>query len=291
MTSTISVVVGGTETVLSSLGAIVSHTGWGMPENESFASRAPGQHGDTYEGFSLLPRIGGLIFRMTHTELDDMYVRRDQLLSLFSPLNSMILKFNTPVGVRQFDCHFYGDMKMDWAAADWGAQPFGIQLKANNPAAYDPVGEAYTFSLGGGGNSLVIPMTMPMFVGSSTIDSTQIITYLANWYAYPVIRITGPATDPIIRNTATNEVLDFTGYTVTAGHYYDIDCRFGLKTVTSDLGVYKNSELTDASNLATFHIAPPSKTAGGINPIRVTASAVTQSSKVEFSFFKQFLGV
>jgi len=227
---------------------------------------------------------------MRTVEQDAMYTLRQTIMNLLNPLNGeIILKFSTLEGVRHFACHYF-DSNLDWKVSDWWAQGYTVVLEASDPTCYDPAGVDYTFSLGGGSGG-TIPMAIPMLVGASTIDQIQNADTDGNWIAYPLIRITGPIDDCVIENTSTDEILDFTGDNLAAGSYYDIDLRYGLKTITDNTGANKISTITTASNLSTFHIGPDAEVgAGGINSIRVTGINVTEATKIELSFFDRYLG-
>ena len=132
-----------------------------------------------------------------------------------------------------------------------------------------------------------VPLEIPHPVGASTIDITQNVNYTGTWHSFPhKIRITGPITNPIVTNLTTDEVLDFTGITIAAGDYYDLDLRYGYKTVVDDDGVSVLDELTAASDLAAWHLK-----AETINSIQVEGTAVTVATKVEISYFTRYLGI
>lgn len=287
----ISIIVGGVETALPSLGALVGHTGWGMPDVNPYTTRAPGQHGDTWGGFALAPRFASLVFRLKQSELPAMYTLRSQLMSLFSPLYpKIIVKFVTLEGTRYFDCHYPGGMTMDWNVQDWAAQGIAAPLICDDAVCYDPTGLAWTFALGGGSDTFVVPYAVPYKMGASTINQSIALTYPGSWGSFPLIRVTGPITNAKIVNSGTSETLDFTGTTINAGDYYDIDCRFGLKSVTDSAGAYKNDKLVN-SQLSTFHLAAAPEVAGGINSINVSGSSVSAATKVEVSATVWYLGV
>jgi hypothetical protein len=163
-------------------------------------------------------------------------------------------------------------------------QKVGVILKANDPAFYEPEWGSLTVHLGGGGGLFTIPSGIPTGIGSSSGSQAVAIDYPGNWISYPLIRITGPITNPVITNAATGEKLDFTGVTIAAGRYYDIDTRYGHKTVLLDDGTNKIHELTDDSDLSTFHIAPDPETPGGINSIQVSGASVSTDTKIEMSW-------
>jgi hypothetical protein len=290
-TAALSVIVNGVETSLATIGALVGHSGWGMPKMDTYSLRSPGQHGDSWGGFALAPRVAALTFKMDQTNLDQMYTLRSQILSLFSPLAAQTLKFVTVEGTRCFDCRYYDGLDLNWEVRDWAAQGFGLLLKAGDPTCYDPVGAAWTFSLAGGADTFLVPYEVPYKLGASTINESKVITYPGTWLTYPIIRITGPIEDCTITNQATGEVLSFDTTTIAAGDYYEIDCRFGLKTVKDAAGVNQISKLTTASNLSTFHLAPSPEVAGGINSINVYGISISASSKIEISYFVRYLGI
>jgi hypothetical protein len=292
MTTTISVITGTVETQLASLGALVGHAGWGMPVMDTYSLRSPGQHGDTWGGFALAPRIGSLSFRMKQYGLDAMYTLRTALLELFSPLRpSIILRFVTPEGTRQFYCHYYGGLEMDWAVGDWAAQAFTVMLKCNAASCYDPVGASWTFWASGGPDKYEVPTVVPYQIGAGVIDRSKTIVYPGSWGSFPTIRITGPITDPTIANETTGETLDFTGTTIAPGDWFAINCGAGLKTVVDSSGVNQISKLTAASDLSTFHLAAAPEVVDGVNVIAVTGTGIGEPTKVDLSYFVRYLGV
>jgi hypothetical protein len=105
------------------------------------------------------------------------------------------------------------------------------------------------------------------------------------------IRITGPITSPVITNETTNEKLDFGVNSIGAGVSWDIDLRYGVKSIIQAAsGVNKIQFLTEDSDLATWHIAADPEVIGGANSIRVTGTAVTASTRVEISYLERYIG-
>ena len=62
-----------------------------------------------------------------------------------------------------------------------------------------------------------------------------VVSNAGNAAVYPVIRVHGAVTDPVITNTTLGRTVSFTGLTIGAGHYIDIDML--NETITDDLGV------------------------------------------------------
>ncbi len=192
---------------------------------------------------------------------------------------------------RQIDCHFYDKMPMGIPDRHGYYQMIDVILRAANPLFYDPTMQAATFGLGGGANTFVVPTPVPTDVGASTIDQTRSIVYPGSFQENPVVLITGPITDCVVHNSNTNEKLDFTGYTIAAGVTMTVDTRYGYKTVTDSNAVNQIANLTDDSNLATFHLAADPDVGGGANSIRVTGSAVTAATEIYLQYYNRYVGI
>jgi hypothetical protein len=289
----LSAIVDGIETSLDdgTLCLLVGHQGWGQASVERYSSRGPLQDGDTDIDFRLEPRIGTLILKLPATELDDMYARRKLLEELFSPLNDITLKFAMAYGDRYIECHYYDQMGMDWAPRAWAAQNVLVKLKCNDPTFYDLEAAAVTFGQSGGGGGTV-PTPVPTPVGSSTLNESAAVTYAGRYYAFPsLVRITGPITDAVIYNDTLGLKLDFTGNTISAGHYVDIDLRYAKKTVKLDGVTRWIDKLTTDSDLSRWRISPAPDASGGVNVLRVTGSSVNSSTRVDVNYRNQQLGI
>lgn len=270
--------------------------GWAMPAVIRPSQRGPQQHGDTDKGFKLQPRIGRLIFKLPGSSLTDLYDKRDRLIGIFAPADDPITLHWPYHGGRRIDCHYIADMQMPTSEREGWMQKVAITLKASDPTYYDPTARAETFNLGGGGGALVVPMTVPHTVGASSIDQTKGIAYPGTWHAYPsLIRITGPITNAVITNETTGEKLDFTGTTIADGDYYDLDLRYGYKTVVDSLGANKYADLTNDSDLSTWHLEkapePGTESDPRINSVRVQGTAITSTTKVEISYRARYVGI
>src|SRR3990167_10340530 len=126
-------------------------------------------------------------------------------------------------------------------------------------------------------------LPVPTEVGASTIDASTPVTYAGTWRSQPsLIRITGPITEFVLTNeTTSDDITAKAGVTIAAGDYYDIDCRYGVATVVDSLGANKVANLTDTSELTTFHLAPDPDAPGGINVLSLTGSGVTSVTLVQ----------
>jgi hypothetical protein len=121
------------------------------------------------------------------------------------------------------------------------------------------------------------------FIAGGALSGTATIS--GTWDEFPVISLVGPMSSPVITNYATGEQLSFTGATIAAGEAYQIDTRYGRKTVTNTAGSPVLDKLTDDSDLATFHLAP------GANYIQVSAAGTSAASTVSLSYYNRYLGL
>jgi len=288
----ITAIVGGISYPLETIAKLVAHDGWGDSPRHIISDRSSLQHGDTYIDYRLDPRKGQFVFRLPLTSLDAMYAARRTLLGIFAPQNRISILFVLPYGNRQIDCVAL-PTEMPWEANAWAAQRIGVTLYCPDPTFYDPDGRAVSFSLGGGGDAGVIPMLVPEKVGASVLNAIGTVSYTGGADVFPdLIRVTGPITDYVMTANITGDVLDFAGVAIAAGHYVDIDPRFGHATVKLD-GVTAHPEyLTATSDLATFRIVAATDGSGlRANSFTVTGSDVTESTAVTMSFFDRFTGI
>lgn len=257
------------------------------------AERGPQQHGQSDLGYRLQPRKIVLALLARGGDEAAWFARRNTLQQIFRSTDEPVkLRITNGAMVRQIDCYLNGTLEM---TPEVGLMPswqrVGIELYAPDPTWYDPVSAVFTFTLGGG-ETLAIPLSVPMRVGSSTIDQSVVVPYDGTWDAYPIITAIGPMTDLSIQNNALGDKLSFRGVTIAAADSYVIDCRYGYKTVTrtSD-GANRIQDLTSDSNLATFRIGAHPRPRNGTNSIRVTANGLTTASKIIIRYHPRYLGV
>lgn len=267
--------------------------GIGMPDLHRFDESGPLQHGTTDTGYLLDARYVTYIFGLvgaTKPKLDD---KRKQLVRMFRPSRIIIMKHVFDNGDEYYlDCVYSGGMRMPSSERRGGMyQRVGIILKAPDPTFYMLDTVSYSFQLGGAaGSNMPVPTEVPTEIGGSIIDIFHQVTYEGDFLVYPWIRLTGPLTSPIITNTSTGEVLDFTGITIDPGDYFDLDLRYGYKTIKDSTGVLQLDTITPISDISTWHIAADDEVTDGINSVRVQASGATGSSNVELSFQVKNIG-
>ena len=267
--------------------------GFGLAPLERVRERGPLQHGDTDVGFELMARRLRLGLFVDAGSYDDLITRRNALIGIFTPTTTPLqLRLRLDDGRRrQIDCHYSGGLDFDSKDREGFGVKSVIELYCPDPTWYDPTAITATYSLGGGGSGFAVPTAVPTSIGASTADVLAAITYAGTWLSYPTVRIIGPVTDAIVTNQSTGEKLDFTGVTIGAGDWYEIDTRYGYKTVRDAGGVNRIANLTSDSNLATFHLAVHPEVSGGANSIRIQGSGITSASQVVITYYTRYAGV
>lgn len=271
---------------------LMGWVGLGMAPATRLTNRSPMQDGVSDVGFRLTPRRFALRIDLRAGSFVDHFTRRQEITSWFKPtVGALTIRITEPSGaVRCIDCHVAAGLGFDSASMVGFEQEEVVELVAPTPVFYDPTGKAQVFALGGGG-AFAVPMAVPVSVGASTIDSVQVISYVGTWKSEPVVRIVGPLTNPVITNVTTGEVLSFNGFAIAGGDYYEIDTRFGRKTVKDSAGVSQIAKLLGTSDLATFHIAPDWEAVGGANSFHVTGSGAAIASSVTVYWNDKFIAL
>jgi len=272
---------------------VLAHDNLGLAPLRYFLQRGPMQHGATDAGYRLDPRVFSLVAVLRGSGRSDLYAKRHALQTYLSPGGSTALLFTLDNGdKRQINCRAIDVPLPHDARQEYDAQVIALRFVAPEPTFYDPTGATAVFGLSGGGTGTPVPLLIPWTVGASTLDQEKSIQYAGNFMALPWrIRFAGPIASPKIENQSTNEKLDFTGYAIGAGHYYDIDCRYGYKAVVDDLGNNKISELSSDSDLATFHLGPHPEIDEGRNSLRVTGTSVNEDTEVYVYYYNRYLGI
>ena len=270
-----------------------SMQGIGPIQTRRILEQGPLQHGSTDRGFRAEVRMIRLMLRFQVGNTTNYWDRRKEIAALLEPTSGLArLRFDLGNGDRrQIDAAVLGGI-MDSIPDDAGVLRIPVDFLCPNPAFYDPDGQALTFGVDYSAVTFQIPMEIPLGIGQSTIDASRTIAYAGSWRSYPWrIRIVGPITDCIITNVSTGEKLDFTGVSIAASTLRDIDLRYSYKTVTDAGGVNKISELTNDSDLTSWHLATRREVPGGYNTITVTGTGATSATEIYVSYFEYFNGI
>ncbi len=254
--------------------------------------RGPLQHGVSDVGMRLDARVVTLLLMLWGESRLDLERRRQALTAVFPPDEVIQLRWTLESGaVRQLDCRLV-DMPLAFERENFLTQLTAAALKAADPTFYDPAGAAAAFLPASGSGAGSVPMPVPHEVGSASIQQTTVIRYPGTWIAYPVIRVTGPITDAKITHEGSGDVLDFDGLTLGSGEWIEIDCRYGRKTVIDQAGVNRLEDLTQDSDLATFHLerARAGETERE-NVVTVSGSGAGVGTRVDMTYYHRYLGL
>lgn len=115
------------------------------------------------------------------------------------------------------------------------------------------------------------------------------VVYAGDVDSYPIFTIAGPVNDPVITNTTTGDILDFTGGTVGSADTWTVDLRYGRKSATNAAGSSVANFLSDASDLSTFRLVADPLATGGTNTITVASSDAGTAGLVTLSYYERYL--
>lgn len=267
--------------------------GLGNPPSRRFSYRGSNQHGVTDYDFRLDPRIFTIVLEIEGTSLNDLYDKRTQLINILGPTPTnipLVFKFQTNT-TKYIEAYSWDEGQMGYQDKEGFTQRVVWVFEAPNPVFYDNNPGAITLGLGGGAGTFEVPTPVPTGVGASVADLTIPITYAGSWRTQPFMRLTGPITNPVITNLETDEILDFTGTTIAAGDYYEINPRFGKQTVKDSYGNNKIDDLSEDSDLSTFHLGPNPEVGGGYNVIQLTGTAINGNSYFEMYWVNYYKGI
>ena len=275
---------------------LYEHDGFGVPRTARIEDSGPLQHGTTDRGMKLPARDIVLYVQMFADDWEDYYEKRAELARWFSPFGNAGVLRVTEDGVGGsnggggLEISGYAVEGLEYPGSDREGlnQIVPIVLHCANPFWQDINATTVTFSAGGGSDTFEVPTVVPFKVGASTMLVSQLVDYVGDADAYPIIKIFGPVTDLNISQVAskTTMKLDFAGTTIAAGDWYEIDLRYGVKTIKDSNGVNKISTLSANSNLATFRLF-----AGASNYISMTGTGITSSTMAQLTWKNAYGGI
>jgi len=288
---------------------IFSGTGRGMPPIEYITERGPLQHGESLIDYRLRPRIITMVTRRKFPCRQDYWDGRDDLLDSLRPNRQAIGQFNPGVlrkilpdgSTRDIEVMIESGPAFEPRALDrWDERAFTeiLRFVAHDPTFYDPVTHAEQWVLIVEDNLIfyeapaytdraVFPI---WFTWARTISAYADITYIGTWLSHPTIVVTGPATNPLIRNVTTDERLEL-AYTVAAGEIVTFVMQYGNKSVMNQWGDNLLPYLTTDSDLATFHLEPDPGAPGGVNQMYVFCSNATLATQVVIYWHTRYIGI
>lgn len=289
--------------------SVLSQTGWGLPPADIADVRGPFQHGTNPLTIRIPPRTIEVNVRHNGCDRDEYWSNRLGLIdalrlnrtNMNDPEPGHLRWYRSDGTIRQADVMIIKGPNFDPNRKGWDEHSYTDELVflCHNPILYDPSQVNTVF-----GNlacsilqQLVFPFSfggdMLVFGGNICLAiNTVLATYTGNWQEYPLITITGPATNFLITHSETGLKLSLYGHVIPAGDTVTFDLRYGRKTVTlGSTGESWLGRLTDDSNLGSFAIEPEPVVTGGINTFVISVEDSTVDTQVTFSYYRRWVGI
>jgi hypothetical protein len=277
---------------------VSAYAGFGVDNLEIIGVRAPGQHGQAFQGIYMPTRTMTVMVDIAHTSAALWRAYDEALRRACSPFKAgsqpaptsyCTLRRVTSDG-RTRDIHCWL-VSYPEDSADLDGPLYGKRLlkyaAPDPPFFYDPTAQVLTLSVGGTGG-ITFPITFPITFTSTAIDETIRPENTGDIETWPTIRLYGPGVNPQIENVTTGYTVNMTGgggVTLDAGDYLDV--AMGLATVTfHDASAGTSTDVTYKMSAASAFWP----LIGGVNAVRVRMASSTSGSAV-FTFFNYYQGV
>lgn len=270
------------------LAYLMDYSGLGLPPATNFYERAPLQNGATRRGFRFDPRNFEETFYVPAACRESRQRNLNKFMDILSLVDGLLtFRFVLPDGdIRQIDCTLESSIDVPSGdrvsrLRDYG-QFVACQFLAPDPTFYEPTAQVATLELVDD-EGFSIPTPIPTPIGESVLDVSITIDYQGSANSYPVIRINGPITDPVITNETTGVSLEFTaGTEIVLGDYWEIDTRAG--TIVDEAGTNKLGSLSADSSLALFYLLREREAPNG-NVISATGDDVSGATSITFTYY------
>lgn len=164
-----------------------------------------------------------------------------------------------------------------------------FQWVASDPIALSPTTRSVDIAPGGDSSGRAYPRTYPRTYPTSTGGSgIGLVPVGGNFITWPLLRIFGPITDPLVQWLASDDSpigpqIAFTGLTIAAGDYLDVDTKAKTVLLNSDPGANRFSSI-DFANTQFGPLQPAST-----NALRFSGSATNPSTLMTVFYSDAFL--
>lgn len=254
--------------------------GVGGVETSLITTKSPYQDGTTHHNTLLNERILVIKGGIMGLDKEDMFKKRQELSSIFSPKMKGRLTYKNDALERSIDCVV--ELGPTWGKKVRRMQEFMIQLYCPNPFWLDKyeIGEEIAQWLGG----FKFPLRLP--TKFATKGEPRALLINQGDVETPVkIIITGPATNPMIRNQTTDEYIKVNRI-LGQGEQLHISTEFGKKRVyiKDNEGIETNVLNWIDLNSTFFNLK------AGDNAIDYTSDDDVIRSRVFISFYNRYVG-
>jgi hypothetical protein len=267
---------------------LMIEAGTGIPPIRYLTQRAPYLDGEQLFDYRLDARAVRQTYRWRGQHRLDRWqlygfllnaIRPNRQVSPWQIVQPLRLRKYLPDGSR-WDLHVMPDLaafgqrqRPGWD--EWSLEE-PIRFVAHDPVYFDP--DETVAVLNNLDEQLTLSDPGQVFVGGMDFEPTEriwfggglqtLVVYDGNWFAQPVIELTGPIVNPILTNDAIQERIGL-DYTLAAGEVVTIDTRDASRSIVSGLNGSITGLATNPSALATFRLEPEPTAVRGENPIRL----------------------
>lgn len=288
---------------------VLGYDGLGLMSIRRLSQKAPRQRGVTDLGYSQEARYFGLTLEFRGYNLTHYGSLREQALAMFAPheYDNITCTFYAFGKARAVDCNLDGDLDFLSSERQYTRQVVTVSLKADDPRLYHPTRQEVNFSPLTGNDGWEIPWMIPWFIAEGNANNSTTVTYAEGSFAaapeYPLLRLYGPITDPIITNETTDERISLPGLSFGAGQFVTIDLAGGpfrdaSPRIRDENDASVEQYLDNAnSNLSTWHFAPAGEllTSGfrstGDNVIRVQGTGASSLTRLQMLYYNRYIGI
>jgi hypothetical protein len=273
---------------------LVGTVGFGLSPAHHLTQRGPFQQGDSYIGLRLDPRIIQLPLVVVASSAEDSFSKRAKLASLFRISDDVVtvrMAWTDSTGTydRSIQGRVLGQLSLDTDGEFYTIRT-SVQIRCNDPTWYDSTQTTAILTSTLFGTPTLYPKPYPVFYGAAVVNKITTINYAGTWDAYPIIQITGPATNLVISDTL-NHAINFLS-PVPAGALWTINLGYGVYTVLDEFGVNQFSALASASDLVNWRVfAESDLVPNGVNTISVSATGTDAETNVTMYYTARYIGV
>jgi hypothetical protein len=273
---------------------LVGTVGFGLSPAHHLTQRGPFQQGDSYIGLRLDPRIITLPLVVVATSPEDSFSKRAKLASLFRMSDDVVtvrMSWTDSTGTydRSIQGRVLGQLSFD-TDAKYETIRTTVQIRCNDPTWYDSTQSTAILTSTLFGTPTLYPKPYPVLYGSAVVDKSTTINYAGTWDSYPIIQVTGPATNLVITDTL-NHAINFYD-PIPAGELWTINLSYGIYTVYDQSGNNRFSALASITNLVDWRVyAESDLVPNGVNVISVSATGTDANSNVTMYYTARYIGV
>lgn len=292
---------------------LADYSGTAVPDTERIQQIATGQLGFTDIGYSIAARSLDLAWVVKGGSNGDLFRLRELLNGIFRPQDTggyVRLDFITPSPFRySIDVYLNGQISLNGSDRSGNdSQRAGLSVVAPDLRFYNAVERTVSYNVTQANRSgWLIPWEINWLLSnvSSTTQGTFSVDYVSTRKngapEYPLIKISGPVTNPGVLNTTTNQTLRLTGCTLAAGQTVTFDLKNGrygsdTPTIRDNSGVSLEQYLSNDSDV-NFRLSPLGEYiletglfSTGVNVLTALGTETTSSTNYSIVYKERYLG-